>query len=164
MLKRNCKVEKTPTPIGAKAGYAHGGTLGLPQPNANLPFVLSTVRRRYWTSALRVLAIELHNLVHRIQWALEIRAWELGGYKAPLPTLWGVAPVRPCSHYRHAYIRYTQTLLDRHPFLSTVDLSLAGEGWKDGWECSALAGTTHGQPKIHRCSRCNSWRAILRCP
>ena len=90
------------------------------------------VRRWYWTSTLRVLVIELNNLGHRIQWALEIRAWELGGYKAPLPTLWDVAPVRPCSHYIHAYIRYTQTLLDRHPFLSTADLSLVGEGWKNG--------------------------------
>jgi len=55
------------------------------------------VRRWYWTSTLRVLVIELNNLGHRIQWALEIRAWALRGYKAPLPTVWGSAPVRLSS-------------------------------------------------------------------
>jgi hypothetical protein len=92
-----------------------------------------------------------------MRWALEIRSWELQGRKAQLPSLWGAAPVRPCSHCRHGYTAYMQRILDRHPFLSIVDLSLVGEGWKDGWECSSRnAGTSHGQLQINRCSFCNS--------
>jgi hypothetical protein len=116
--------------------------------------VFRSLRRWYWTSALRVLVIESRNLVHRIQWALEIRSWALRGYVAPLPTVWGSEPVGLLSRYRQPYICHMRTLQERHPFLSSVDLSLLGRSWKDGWECGAREGTSQSQPQS--CSFDNS--------
>lgn len=63
---------------GAKESF-HGpeDTLRLPTPSH--PFLFGVPRRWWWCSRLRVLLPELGNLVHRIRWVLEIRAWELRG-------------------------------------------------------------------------------------
>ena len=92
------------------------------------------LRRWYWTSALRVLLAELRNLAHRISWALEIRAWELRGYKEPSPTT--LARTSIGSPQKYAYIHYIQRLQARHPSLTIVDFYLAARSWKDGseWE------------------------------
>jgi len=116
----------------------------------------------YWTSVLRVLVTEVNNLVHRIRWALEIRSWELQGRPAQLPSLWGAAPVRPCSHYRHDYTVYVQRISDHHPFLSIADLSLVGEA-----KCKPIAAfrfsSFRENPLVSRVKRLSCIRMVKFC-
>jgi hypothetical protein len=123
---------------------------------------LRSLRQWYWTSALRALVIESRNLSHRIRWALEIRAWALRGYRAPLPTVWGSAPVRPyqaidaptlvtCEHHRMV------TLF----FPPRICLWREKVGRTDGRVVPARALRKVNHNRVHRLA---PWTAILCCP
>jgi hypothetical protein len=74
------------------------------------------------------------NLVHRIRWVLEIRAWELRGYREPLPFLFQFPLTPEAKNSKRAYIRYTPQLMAQYPSLTIVDRSLLEQSWLAGWK------------------------------
>jgi hypothetical protein len=109
---------------------------------------LAVLRRWYWRSRLRALLPELRSLRHRMELVLEIHAWEHLGYREPLPSVFVWAETLEAKNATRAYMRYTEQLLARFPFLTIVDLSLVEQGWMAGWElgcrnCNAQSQSSH---------------------
>jgi hypothetical protein len=76
------------------------------------PVLFRVLRRWYWNSALRVLLTELNNLPSRMRWALQIHAWELGGYRGQPPTQLSVTANSQCRICRPVYIFIHATTIE----------------------------------------------------
>jgi hypothetical protein len=151
-----------------------GGPSGISSlPTSTRGTLQSRLHAWYFCSALRVLKAELGSLRHRIRMALEIHAWGLRGYRGRLPSVLATAPTPAAKNSKRGYIRYTQQILDRYPFLTIVDLSLVEQGWMAGWEfgchtCSGqsqdishssanpMARNSMPLPEDQQSSKCNS--------
>jgi hypothetical protein len=119
------------------------------------PFLFRVLRRWYWNSALRVLLTELNNLPSRIRWALEIHAWELGGYRDQSPSQLSVLANSQCRICRPVYISHMQQLSNLQPTHTVVDSYLVSQAWWAGWRSSRR--TDKMQNQQGRCSSC-CWR------
>lgn len=93
------------------------------------PVLFRVLRRWYWNSALRVLLTELNNLPSRMRWALEIHAWELGGYRGQPPTQLSVTANSQCRICRPVYISHMQQLSNLQPTHTVVDSYLVSQAW-----------------------------------
>lgn len=110
-------------------------------------FLPLTLRRWWRTLALHVLVAELRSLLCRMSWALEIRGWELRGYRGQIPAVWDTTLVLRPRLQKHAYIGYMQRLSTRFPKLTIVDLHLVSQAWRGGWESGFHIGNEQSQRK-----------------
>lgn len=138
---------------GAKGTDAPLGT-SIPRISKS-PSLFRVLRRWYWNSALRVLLVELNNLPSRIRWALEIHAWELGGYRGQSPSQLSVTANSQCRICRPVYISYMQQLSNLQPTHTVVGSYLVSQTWWVGWRSSRR--TDKMQNQQGKCSSC-CWR------
>ena len=107
--------------------------------------LVGALRRWYWCSVLRLLLAEFCSLPHRIAVALEMRAWELRGYRGLCRTGFASALVPQSQRCRRAYIRYMQQLQTDRPALTIFDRLLAENAWKAGSVWDVRSDTLQSQ-------------------
>jgi hypothetical protein len=89
--------------------------------------------------------MEFRNFLHHIEVALEMRAWELRGYRGSVRTQLPARPAFRSRTCKRAYIRYMQQLQTEHPQLTILDRLLLGGAWQAGSEWDGLVGTLRTQ-------------------
>jgi hypothetical protein len=110
---------------------------------------LGVLRRWYYVSVLRLLAREFCNLFHHIKVSLQMRGWEIRGYRGSVRTQLHAPLAFRSQTCKRAYIRYTQQLQMEYPYLTMLDHLLLGKAWQAGSECDGPVGTLQTQD---RCS------------
>lgn len=119
-------------------------------PNATRPATLfGWLRDWYYVSVLRLLIAECRSLAYRTARSLEIRAWELGGYRDSGHSRNDLLLSFESQNCKRAYIRYMQQIQTDHPFLSTFDRLLVAQAWQAGSEWDGRSCTLQTQD---RCS------------
>lgn len=116
-----------------------------PLPISKLVFLWQSARRRYWTSALRLLVAEIRALGHRIRWVFEIREVELQRGTDSIRTWMDRGLISGSQNYKRAYIECMRQIEARHPFLSIFDLFLLQQAWKAGSEWNGRTDTSQSQ-------------------
>jgi hypothetical protein len=110
------------------------------------------LRRWYYVSVPRLLAMELRNLFHHIKVSLEMPGLEIRGYRGSVRKGMYAPLAFQSQSCRRAYIRYMQQLQLEHPRLSIFDLLLVGKAWQAGSEWDGPVGILRTQD---RCSSAN---------
>ena len=106
------------------------------------------LRRWYHVSVLRLLLMELCNLRHHIEVALEMRELEIRNYRGSGHTQLHAPLAFRSQSCKRAYIGYTQQLQMEHPQLTILDHLLLGKAWQAGSECDGPMGTQQTQDKL----------------
>ena len=139
---------------GAKEIHAPLNTSHLPKPISF--FLVRVLRRWWWRSRLRVLLPEIRNLVCRMGWILEIRAWEMRGHRKPIPSVIELAEDLQARKAKRAGIPYMRQIQARYPFLTIVDLCLVEQGWLAGWESGVRTYISQNNNSSAYPDNCNS--------
>jgi hypothetical protein len=140
--------------VGKEAIRTHGHQKDKKAQTYSIPLsFLRGLRLLYWSVQLRVLPVELSNLLCRIRWRLEIYESEIGGCTGPTPSLMGERPRSECQTCRRAYISCMQRVLDSHPSLTIVDSYLMSRVWWDGWGSAHRKDRQQNQQSL--CSLCS---------
>lgn len=104
------------------------------QPESTVYFPFAGLHRWYRYSALRLLLLELCNLVRRIRWVFQIRAVERLGGKDSVRHWMDEALIPAPQSRQRTYIDYMRQIELAHPFLSIFDLLLLSKAWRAGSE------------------------------
>lgn len=95
---------------------------------------LQSLRHWYRWSLLRLLLLELRNLIDRMRWASQIYAADRLHGTDSIQRWLDEALIPPPKSRQHACIAYTQQIESDYPFLSIFDLLLLSKAWKAGSE------------------------------
>jgi len=127
---------------------------GKTSPTCSKSFLLVRVLRHWWwSSKLRILLPEFHNLVQRIRWAHGIQLWELRGFQGQHPLELKATANSQCRICRPVYTLYMQQLLNLRPSLTVVDSCLVSQAWWAGWQSAHRTGRMQNQQG--KCSSCS---------
>lgn len=128
----------------AKESGAPAGILSSRESTVSSP--LAALRRWYRWSLLRLLLLELRNLIDRIQWVSRIHAAErLRGLDSTRRWM-DEALIPPPRSRQHAYIADMREIESKHPFLSVFDLLLLSKAWRAGSEWKDRSEDTSQSP------------------